>query len=111
MLLVSPGDIGDSGEAFLFLSKEHMEHFIAPNALSLTLHPAYSVGDLVQMNGKYVIIEGLVDSAAKGRMGVVAADLIDVNRIQTIGTERQNRFPTLSLSSASRRMLPLGSGR
>jgi len=88
VLLVSPGDIGASGEAILFLSKEQMEHFIAPNALSLTLHPAYSVGDLVQMNGKYVIIEGLVDSAAKGHMGVMAGGLIDVNRIQSIGTER-----------------------
>jgi hypothetical protein len=64
-----------------------MEHFIALNALSLTLSPPYTVGDLVRMNGEYVIIEGRVDADAKGHMSVFAAGLIEVNRIQSIGSE------------------------
>lgn len=88
VLLVSVADGDDSGDISLFLSKEQMDYYIALNALSLTLSPSYSVGDLVQMNGKYVIIEGLVDADAKGHMGVKAAGMIDVNRIQSVGTER-----------------------
>ncbi len=88
VLLVTLGESADSGEIFLFLSKEQMEHFVALNALSLTLSPPYSVEDLVRMNGKYVLIEGRVDVDATGHMGVFAAGLIDVNRIELIGTER-----------------------
>lgn len=84
VLFVSPTDRGDSAEVSLFLGKEQMEHFIALNALSLTLSPLYSVGDLVRMSGKYVVVEGRVDADAKGHMGVMAAGLIDVNRIQSI---------------------------
>ena len=87
VLLVTLGEGADSG-SFLFLSKEQMEHFIALNALSLTLSAPYAVEDLAQMNGNYVLIEGRVDADAKGHMGVFAAGLIDVNRIELIGTER-----------------------
>jgi len=88
VLLASPGDSENPGEAFLFLSKEQMNHFIALNALALTLSPPYSVEELVRMHGKYVIIEGRVDADATGHMGVFAAGLVDVNRIELNGTER-----------------------
>jgi hypothetical protein len=88
VLLVTLGENVDSGELFLFLSKEQMEHFITLNALSLTLSPPYSVEDLVRMNGKYVLIEGRIDADATGHMGAFAAGLIDVNRIELTGTER-----------------------
>ena len=88
VLFVNPGDSENPGETFLFLLKEQMNHFIALNALSLTLSPPYSVGDLVRMHGSYVIIEGRVDASATGHMGVFAAGLVDVNRIELVGTER-----------------------
>jgi hypothetical protein len=88
VIFVSPGESADSGEVFLFFSKEQMDHFIALSALSLTLSPPYSVEDLVRMHGKYVLIEGRVDADATGHMGVFAAGLIDINRVELIGDER-----------------------
>ena len=87
-LFVSPGDSTDSGEIFLFLSKEQMDHFIALSALSLTLSPPYTVEGLLLMHGKCVLIEGRVDADATGHMGVFAAGLIDVNRLELIGAEQ-----------------------
>jgi len=88
VLLVSLGDPPGSGETYLFLSKEQMEYFIFNNSLSLTLSSPYSAEDLVRMNGRYVIIEGRVDADARGHMSLSAAGLVDVNRIELIGTER-----------------------
>jgi len=88
VLLVSLGDSPESGELYLFLSKEQMKYFISHNALSLTLSPPYSVEDLVRMNGRYVIIEGRVDADATGHMGVNVAGLVDVNRVELMGSER-----------------------
>jgi hypothetical protein len=42
---------------------------------------------LSDMAGRYVIVEGRVDALQKGHMGVYAAGLTDVNRIELLGSE------------------------
>jgi hypothetical protein len=88
VLFLEPEASADSGTIALFLTKEQMEHFISPNALSLNLSAPGFYEDLALLNGKYVIVEGLVDALETGHMGVFAAGLIDVNRIQLVGSEK-----------------------
>ncbi len=81
MLFAVSGANGNSGTIALFFSKEHLEHAVTVNALSLSLSASVSREDLDAMNGKYVLVEGRFDQKATGHMGVYSAGLVDVNRV------------------------------
>lgn len=88
VLLVEPEASAYSGTIALFLTKEQREYYIYTNALSLRLSEPDLYEPLGGLNGKYVIVEGVVDALEKGHMGVYAAGLIDVNRIALVGSDK-----------------------
>lgn len=88
VLYLEPEGAGDSGSIALFITKEQRDYFIATNALSLQPSASIRSEDLLGMDGKYVIVEGRVDTLETGHMGILVAGLIDVNRIELVGGEQ-----------------------
>lgn len=86
VLFVEPGVSPDSGTHALFLTKEHMEHFVIENALSLDLSTSEFSDSLSELNGEYAIVEGRVDTREKGHVGLFVAGLTEVNRIGVLGS-------------------------
>ena len=87
VLYVAPGGGTEGGSVALFLTKEQKDYFVASNAVFIELSDPAMFEGLSDMDGRYVIVEGRVDAAPQGHMGVYSAGLADVNRIELLGSE------------------------
>ena len=74
---------GDS----LYLTKEHYRDRISKNSISLSF--SYAALDaersqLSKLNGKYVLVEGVLEADCQGHLGSRAACMSDVTQITTV---------------------------